>query len=191
MRRNETTTQPIGIGGMPITLAQAKEHTRIRVSNTKQDALITLMIEAATTTIEGYVNKRYTDRAYELIFDCEDLTENVIELERFNDLITITSTTRTDEDNVSSVVPAADFTLIGRRVQLEDTFSDFDFRKLDSLIIEYSVLKVPASEEIKEAIKEFVSHMYATRVPVVIGTIVAEIPGKVMTLIQNERIWNV
>ena len=51
--------------------------------------------------------------------------------------------------------------------------------------------KVPAAEEIKTAIKELVAHMYENRDIVVIGTIVADLPYAIETLIQNERIWNV
>ena len=189
MRRLETTSLPIGIAGMPITLAEAKLHDRIEI--VKEDSLVTLMIESATTTIEGHVNKRYTDRAYELIFDCEDIDSRVIELERFNDAITITEVTSFGEDNSPTVLTSNEFTLIGRRLQLEDAFFDLEFRKIDSLIIEYSVLKVPASEEIKIAIKELVAHMYENRDVIAIGATVADLPYTIETLIQNERIWNV
>lgn len=191
MRRNETTTQPIGIAGLPITLAEAKTHDRIEI--VKDDALVELMIESATTSIEGHVNKRYANRAYKLIYDCRDLssTRPVLELERHNDDITIVSTEAFDEDNNGTALLSTEFTLIGRRLQLEDTFFDRTLRNLDSLIVGYSVVKVPASEEIKMAIKELMAHIYENRDIVAIGTIVAELPGSVMTLIQNERIWNV
>ena len=62
MKREETTSLPIGIAGLPITLQQAKDHDRVEI--TKDDALLELQIEAATRAIEDHVNKKYTDRAF-------------------------------------------------------------------------------------------------------------------------------
>jgi len=82
-----------------MTLQEAKDHDRIEI--TKDDALLALYIEAATRSLEAHVNKRYTDRAFELIFDLEDFANDCfIELERFNDVITIVSITSFDEDRV-------------------------------------------------------------------------------------------
>lgn len=191
MRRNETTSLPIGIAGMPITLDEAKTHERIQI--TKDDTILELYIEAATTSIEDYVNKRYTDRSFELVFDCKDepFTKGIIELERFNDVISVISIDSFDKSNVSTPVPAAAFTLIGRRIQLEDTFSDIEFRDLDSLVLEYSVTGIAAPETINQAIKELVAHFYESRTPIVIGTIVGQIPYSIEALLQGERIWNV
>lgn len=190
MRRNETTSLPIGIAGMTMTLQEAKDHDRIEI--TKDDALLTLYIEAATRALEAHVNKRYTDRAFELIFDLEDFEKDCfIELERFNDVITIVSITSFDEDHVSTPVPPAAFTLVGRRIQFEDTFGDIEFRAIDSLEINYTVIAVPAPEDFNTAIKELIAHMYEHRGPVAIGAVVNDIPGSILMLIQGEKIWNV
>ena len=190
MRREETTSLPIGIAGLPITLDEAKRHARIEIA--KDDALLTLYIEAATRSIEAHVNKRYTDRAFELLFDHEDFKgECCIELERFNDVITIVSITSFDEDHVSTPVPPAAFTLVGRRIQFEDTFSDIDFRTIDALEINYTVTAVQSPEDINTAIKKLIAHMSEHRGPIALGTTIVDIPGSILMLIQGEKLWNV
>lgn len=189
MRRNETTTLPIGEAGLPVTLDDAKTHDRIEIA--KDDDLVTRMNEAATTSIEGHVNRRYTDRSFELIFDADDVCGNIINLEPYNDLITLTSITSFDEENTGTAVDPLLFNLIGRRIALEEGFFSLDFRQIDTLIIEYSVLKIDASEEIKMAIKELIAHMYENRGLIAIGTIFDVLPGSVIALLQNERTWTV
>jgi len=189
MRRKETTDFSAIVP--PVTLADAKLHARIRASQTKDDAYITEIIKAATLTIEGYTNKRYTARSFDLVYDSEEICP-VLELETFNDDLTISAATLNLEDGTpQALVEGTDYAKAGNRIQFLDSFSNYAPRGLDALQISYSVALYTASPEIVEAIKEFVTHHYEHRIPVVLGKTIDLIPAKVLTLIQNDRIWNV
>lgn len=188
MRRIETTSLPIGIADLPVTLADAKSHIRVRGSLTKGDGEIEEYIEAATRKVEDYTGRRYTDRSFDLIFDCEDIDSNIIILEPFNDVIIVNTFDSTDETHNETAVPAAAFTLVGRRIQLEDAFGDLELRKIDSIAIQYDVAKVTASESVKLAIKIIVAHVYEFRGSQSLSTIISQVPDSYLTHLQEDRV---
>jgi hypothetical protein len=73
MRRIETTPLPVPIGGLPVTIAEAK--AQARYEDTDEDAYIESLIAAASKTASQYTGKPYYDRAFEIWWDCSELVD--------------------------------------------------------------------------------------------------------------------
>jgi len=164
MRKRELTAMPIPIAKLPVDLATQRSWARIK--RVDEDADITTCIDAAVNYVEQVTGKRYVDRRFEIIWDCEDLTERVQIIEIFNkiSLAAPGDFQSFGEDDVAVDIPTALYEVVGHRLNLLEGFEDIVVRDLDPFIFTYNVEKQdPINASIMKAIKMSVNHWYENR----------------------------
>ena len=180
----------------PITLDEAKEHLRVDV--TDEDDYIEGLIRAA----RQYAETTFTHRAF--IEQELRLTLNRWPVDRYLELprpplISVTSITYTDEDGTADTLTAGTDYLVdtaANRLVLRNGvyWPTVTLQESGAISIVYlagygdRASDVP--EEIRHALKILVGHWYENREPVVIGSIVGNIPMSAEALLWPHRAFN-
>ena len=186
-----TSPLPVGIAGMPMTLADAKIHAR--VEDNDEDAFITSLIESATELIEYGTQKKFVERQFRLHFDQREIEgKELICLEQFDSGLVIDAFTIFDDTEPTAnetAVPAADFLLLDNRMQLRGDFPNVSLRKFKAAKIEYTVQSAPRTKTLAETLGLIVAHWWLNRETVSIDTTnMRNLPLSIITLIQSMRV---
>lgn len=182
----------------PILLADAKAH--LRIDDTTEDSYIDGLITAARFHIESLTERQLITATYVLRLDefpCR--YTDVIKLPRPN-LIAVSGITYVDNDGVTQThsstlyqVDAA--SLPGRVMPAYGQVWPVTRPDLNAVAITYTAgygataALVPAP--LRHAMKILVAHWFEHREPVVVGTIVSEIPMSVKSLLGPYRVGTI
>ncbi len=192
MTRLEITSQPIAVGAYPVSLAEARAHAKIEV--TDEDPETQSWIKAATEIVEYGTQKKLVERKFRLHFDEAEIAgQEIICLEQFDSGLAIDAFTLFDDTEptaIETAVPAADFLLLDNRVQLRGDFPNVTLRTFKSMKIEYTVSSAVAGEErLKQAVNLIVAHWFLNRETVSINKKdMKTLPLSIVTLIQSMEV---
>lgn len=194
----------------PITLAEAKSF--LRVDGNEEDTLIEALITAARQTCELFTGQAFIDQTWDYYLDQARLTgpgpwwdgeregtiDSLFRMVSGIDLplfpvSSITEVTTTNELDEESVFGPTNYRLERSkrpcRVALKTGASwPSGLRATESIRIRFvagygaAASDVPAT--IRQAMKMLVAHLFEHREPVAVGTIVAQMPLSVATLLQ-------
>ena len=181
----------------PVTLTEAKAH--LRVSHTDEDALITLMIGAATEYVETLLGRSLNDQTWELVLDAFPASE--IRIPR-PPLIEVVSIRYVDAGGIEQLVDPADYYV--------DTTSRYGWvvpqggsltwpetiDAINSVRVRfragYQSADSPPSENIPPSIKQamllILGAMYENREETVVGTIAVKLPWGASEMLLRHRV---
>lgn len=179
----------------PVELIESKAD--LRVQHTAEDTLIEGLIAAATDFMDvpnGAINKALITQTWSLSVRCADRYYR-IHLP-ITPVQSISSITYYDSDNTQQTLDPADFYLHGDEewCYIEPkpgTTWPAVFDRLDAITVTFVAgfgddsTAVPNS--IRQAMRLLIAHWYQNREAVVIGTITAELPLAVQSLISMNR----
>lgn len=174
----------------PVSLTEAKLHLKIETADTADDALVTILIQAAREVAEQYTRRAFISQTWELQMDCFE--------EEDYKLITpcsaITSVKYYDTDGVEQTVAVA---VYGLSLSTEPNEIYLKYGQLwptvrgqeDDVKIRFvsGYTTVPAS--IKAAILLIIGHLYENREDVVVGRQVADLPKGSEYLLNPYRLF--
>lgn len=175
----------------PVTLAEAKEHIRLEV--TDDDAYVSALIVAARQYVEKISWRAFVNQTWMLTLEG---FMDPIELPR-GKLVSVTSVQYLDVNNVSQIVPTTvyeldTFSVPGRILLRHDQQWPDTLARWNAVNITYVVGSGPSAadvpEPVKHVIKLLVSQMYEHRTPEVTGTIVSQVKFAVDALLYNYRL---
>ena len=175
----------------PVTTAEAKLWMRVSIST--DDTLIASLITAATTYLEGQMNREFIDETL------------ILKLDRFLNEVELPGSPL---DSVTSVVyidTSGDTQTVSTDVFTVDTVAEPGVLRLGfnqtwpiprttpnavtvTYVSGYGAAGSDVPEEMKTAIKILVAHWYENREAVVVGTITKEIELSVESLIWKNKV---
>jgi uncharacterized phiE125 gp8 family phage protein len=179
----------------PVTTAEMRAH--LRVDDTTEDTYIDTLITAARIFAEQHTDRQFITATYVMRMD--EFPADVIRMPRPN-LLTVTSIVYLDSSNVSQTMSASDYqvdiaSLPGRVLPAYGETWPTTYPSLNAVTITFTAgygaaaTAVPAP--VKHAIKMLAAHWFESREPVVVGTIVAEVPMTVKSLLGPYRVGSV
>lgn len=174
----------------PITLAEAKLH--LRETGTDQDALITRLIRVARGHVESATNRALMLQTWDLYldeFECDGFEQELtIYQPPFQ---SVTHIKYTDDQGVLQTMDAADYqvdnkTEPARIVPAYGEVWPSTQKILNAVNVRFiagydTAADVP--DEIKQAMLLLVGHLFENREAIIVGTIVAEPPMAVRSLL--------
>lgn len=178
----------------PITVAEAKQH--MRVDNDDEDLLISSYITAARRWCEEYTRRSFINTTW--VAKLDYFPSWMIELEKCP-LSSVTSiayvdtngTTQTLSSSLYSVsthstpgllTPAYGQTWPSTRAQMDAVTITF--------VAGYGTAATSIPQTIRNAVKIMTAHLYENRELIVTGTIVAQVPLSIESLLWSER-WSI
>lgn len=180
----------------PVSLGEAKAHLRVDISD--DDALINNLIAAARRHIElTLCNRAFITQDWDYFLK-EFPEGDTIEIP-LPPLQSVTSLKYKDKDGVETILPTTEYIVDANatpgRVILAygKSWPSFTPYPSNPVAIRFKAgygAATAVPEEIKQAIKILVGHLYEYRELVVIGTILHEIPFTVYNLVASYRIHN-
>ena len=193
MIRSALITPP---AGYPVSLAEAKTHLAIPLSETDHDDLISGLIGAATEVCENITNRKFITQTVEVYYDSFPGTR-YLELP-FGKLQSVTSLSYVDENGGSQTFSSTKYQADGAGIlgviQLNEyeEWPDIADEVLRAVTVRYvcgfgAAADVPKS--IKQAILCYVGTLYENRESIISGTIVAKTPDTVELLLASNRIY--
>lgn len=188
-------TPPVGY---PITLTEAKQHLRVDLTNTDDDALITLYLAAATAHAEVFCGRAFVPRTLELVID---RFAPQIEIP-MPPLISVTSIFYDDTEGYEHALSEATDYVVdnvsqpGWVVAVNGEWPE-TIDAINAVRIRYEAgyyqpntspptVDIPFS--IKAAIMLMMGGWYATREEVVVGTIATKLPFGAEALLRQYRV---
>lgn len=177
----------------PISLAEAKIHSRVDPDITDDDALIRSYIKAATDNAQAITRRQFINGTYELRLNA---FPPVIKLPR-PPLWEITSIKYFDTDNVEQTLDSSkymvdEYSTIGQVLPAPDESWPGVGDQIPTITIEYIAGygddRESVPDDIKSAIKLIVGHLYEHRETVLVGVSGSVIPQGAADLLYPHRI---
>jgi uncharacterized phiE125 gp8 family phage protein len=175
----------------PITLAEAKLF--LKEDGSDNDALITSMIVAARTVVEGKANRSLVTQTRKLSLD--DFPSKEIQIYG-SPIQSITHVKYYDSDNVLQTLAATNYQIditvepgrfdISSTGEWPDTYDRFNAVEITFVSGYGGASDVPAN--LKDAMYFMIGHWYENRQDVVVGKIASEIPQSSESLIELEMV---
>ncbi len=178
----------------PITVAEAKTHMRVDTSD--DDTYIGNLISAATSYIQDRTCRQMINATFKLRLDKFEAIQ--IWLPRAP-LSSVTSIQYVDENEATQTLSASKYkvdsqSLPGRIKQTDGESWPQVSDNLQSVIITFVAGYGSATTDIPEglrlAVRILTAHWYESREPIVTGTIVAQVPLSVESLINQFKVHN-
>jgi uncharacterized phiE125 gp8 family phage protein len=182
----------------PISIEEAK--LRLRVTATDEDDLITSLIVAVRRHAESYLSRRLIRSTWDLkldAFPCED--SDAIRIP-YAPLSSVVSITYIDEDGDTQTWTSTEYIVDtssepGRITPAYEESWPTDVQcRINAITVKHVVgyganpSDVPAS--IIAGMKLMLSHLYEHREPIVVGSIVTEVPFTVKALWDAHRLYS-
>ena len=176
----------------PITLAQAKLHCR--VDHNDEDTLFDALIVAARQHCEGVQNRAYITQTWELWLDNfpnKDYIE--IPLPPLQSVTSVTYYDTNDDDDTFDDYDVDTNSFVGRIVlKYNKSWPYIILRPSNAVVIEFvagygNAAAVP--QTVKQAMLLLISHWYANRETVLVGTVSRHIELAVDALLALEGVW--
>lgn len=177
---------------MPVSLAEAKVH--LRVDHTDEDGLITSLVKAATSHLDGYngvLGRGIVTQTWRQDFDAFPGRTLRLPLPATS----ISSIKVRSSAGTLSTVASEAYALkqdeLGSYVRFDDDYSSpSDLAQSNAVLVEFvagygAAAAVPY--ELKVAILLLVGHWFVNRTAVVTGTIATDIPMAVSMLVESHR----
>tara|TARA_Y100000310_G_scaffold26152_1_gene24950 strand:- start:396 stop:995 length:600 start_codon:yes stop_codon:yes gene_type:complete len=177
----------------PVTRTEAKAH--LRVTDTAEDSLIDDMIAAARIAAEAYMRRAITTQTLKLHLPGWP-SDPYIELPK-PPLSSVTSVKYTDKDGDESTMTATDYVVVtaqdpGRiALKWDKSWPSTSLQVGLPIVIEYVAgygAESTIDKDIKQAVNILVAQQYENREPVVVGTIIREIPMTAKWLMNDRRV---
>ena len=177
----------------PVTLSEAKSY--LGITHTEDDTMIKILISASTAWCEQYCYRKMITQTWKVFYQNWPVEIKL----PFGNLQSVTHIKYTDTDGTqstfSNTLYGVDTNSIPGRVVLnyQQTWPDDELAPLNPIEVQfvtgYGAATTDVPEDIRNAIMLMVGHWYENREPVVVGTIVSNIPLSVSSLLYNHRIW--
>ena len=188
-----TSPLPVLPASLPMTLAEAKAHAKIEISD--EDVFVQCLIESATELIEYGTQKKFVERQFRLFFDECELTKDLLKLDEFDSGLAIDAFTLFDDTEptaIETAVPAADFLLLDHRIHLRNDFPNVTLRKYKSAKVEYTIQSAPRTKTLLETLGLIVAHWWLNRETVSVDNQdLKNLPLSIITLIQSMAVPSV
>jgi len=169
-----------------VSLNEAKNYCRIECDD--DNNLLKKFIDSARLYCEAWTKRRYEAQTWKATIDKSEI-EQIIYLENF-DVDSVSYVKGFDDDDSETTFTLTDdYKVYNNRIILD--LPAFEFRNLDSLVIEYVVGSSETSRDVKDAINMLVLHWYENRESVIIGTASDIVHGGVMAKLAREVIYTV
>ena len=178
----------------PVTVEEFKIHQRISVDS--EDTYLEGLIKSATNHLEAICNRKFITQTWKLFLD-DWPGDAEIELP-FGKTSSVASVTYKDENGTEATFSSDDYTvdtdLIPGRVVIgyDKSWPTGDLFNVNPIAVTFVCgygLAADVPDDIKHAIKLLVAHWYENREPVVVGTIVSNIPKTIDALIWTHRLF--
>jgi len=192
--------QPFGLtltaepGTEPLSITDAKAH--LRIDTTDEDAYIDCLIIASRQFAETFMKRSIIDQTWTLFLDRFPSDDQCIQLPNPR-LSSVASVKYNQEvDGLQVVFDAAKYIVDvnrepGRIALAFDQIWPDTRRQINAVEIEfvagYGESDEDVPDEIRHAIKIMVSHLFEVREPVIVGTIVSNVPDSARALLWNHR----
>lgn len=192
--------QPFGLtlltepGTEPLLIADAKRH--LRIDTTDEDAYIKCLISASRQFAEKFMKRSIIDQTWTLFLDRFPSDNQCIQLPNPR-LSSVSSVKYNQEvDGLQVTFAAAKYDVDtarepGRIALAFDQIWPDTRAQINAVEIEfvagYGASDEDVPEEIRHAIKIMVSHLFEIREPVIVGTIVSNVPDSARALLWNHR----
>lgn len=178
----------------PLTLAEAKAHCRVDVSD--DDTLITALIEAARQTAETYTHRAIPAQTWDLkldsFYDRDFYADGSIWLPK-PPVSSVTSVTYLDGAGDSQTWTATTGWLSdlptgpwARRARIYPAYGvswPTTYRQTNAIAIRFVAGYTTVPEAIKAGMKLLIGHWYQNREAAIVGTITQELPMAVAALL--------
>ena len=192
--------QPFGLtltsepGTEPLLIADAKAH--LRIDSTEEDAYIKALIVASRQFAETFMKRSIIDQTWTLFLDRFPSDAQCIQLPNPR-LSSVASIKFNQEvDGLQVVFDAAKYIVDvnrepGRIALAFDQIWPDTRNQINAVEVEfvagYGDSDEDVPEEIRHAIKIMVSHLFEVREPIIVGTIVSNVPDSARALLWNHR----
>ena len=176
----------------PLTLAEAKAHCRIDISD--DDGLLAGYILAARHWIEGQTHRAMVQRTYDYTIDWCWPTKNCrswIDLP-FPPLVSVTSVSYVDTNGATQTLSTSLYTVMTNRPvgaitnAYEQTWPDLR-PQVEAITVRFVAGYASVPDDLVQAMKMLVAHWYENRETVVIGQ-ATEVPMAVEALVSAYRV---
>jgi uncharacterized phiE125 gp8 family phage protein len=183
----------------PLTLTEAKAH--LRIDTPDEDTLITLLIDAATTHVDGptgFLGRALVDQTWDLILDTFPLNEILIPLPP---LIQVTQVNYDDTAGVQHTLPTDQYTVDNARepgwiLPTAPSAWPATFAGINAVRIRFRAGYVDLTNspppdvpgDIKAAMLLMLGSLYANREQVVAGQAAVVLPWGADQLLRRKRI---
>jgi uncharacterized phiE125 gp8 family phage protein len=181
----------------PVTLAEAKAH--LRVDNTDEDALINILIDAATSYIDGptgFLGRALVDQTWELLLDAFPVNEIKIPIPPLLEVVTLNYF---GTDGIEVTLNPAAYTVDDVNEPgwiVPDGTWPATFNGINSVVVRFRAGYVdttisPANDvpgDIKAALLLYLGSLYANREQVIAGVAALELPWGADQLLRRKRI---
>lgn len=181
----------------PVELVALKEH--LRVDGVLEDAILDMYLGAAVAWVEDYTRRPLVNRTLKLTLD-EFPVDGEIVLPTPT-VSAVSSVKYYDEDGTLQTLSTSDYwTVLDEengpgRVILKSTASWPDTQEDRPRAVEvtfvagYGADSDSVPDEIRHAVLLLAAHLFETRVPVITGTIVTQVPFSIEALLQFRRFY--
>ncbi len=177
----------------PVTLAEVKDH--LRIDDTADDAVLTILIQAARENVEHQQKRQLITATYEYTLDGFPAGDIVLPMPP---LISVASISYEDTAGDTQTWAAANYQvdITGERgtvsVEPTESYPSTEADRKNAITITYDAGYGAAASDVPEttrlAIMMLAAHWAENREPVVTGTIVATFPMHVKNLIDAESL---
>lgn len=175
-----------------VDLALVKQHLRVEADNHDEDALIDTLIRAATSMLEGRVQRRFVTQVLEWVTDewpeefhlpVAPVAAGGVAWIKYRDVDGTLQTLATTDYVVSPCGPTVEI-----RPAQGTVFPVIDPDAAEAVVVRFTAGTAPvdAGENVHAAALLLIAHLYANRESVVIGQTVAQLPDGVDALILQE-----
>lgn len=172
------------VAAEPISLAQAKNHLRVEISETADDALITALITAARESAEHYAGRAFAEQTLEAAYDGFP-ADDYLKLP-FGPAASVTSVKYDDTDGVEQTFADYALSSYGTADRI-DLAADAEWPSTEdaaeSVRVRY-VTKAECPKAAYAAMLLIIAHLYEVR-----GTDADDIPAGAKALLDTVKVY--
>ena len=181
-----TYRKTTGTSTEPLTYSEVKDW--LRLNDDTEQTLVTTLITVAREIVEGQTWRPVTEQVYRMYFDKSEL-DTMVTLINKAPLISIDSVKYYDVNDVEQTLAATEYEYDlyanPARFRLKSVPSCYD--KMNTLYIEFTCGYTTIPEDLKQAFRMIIGHLYENRQDVVTGTQVNEIPMASKYILERYR----
>lgn len=177
----------------PVDLALLKQHAR--VEHDDEDELLQLYLDSAAEWAEEYCRRSFVRRQHVYQLDGFPEGDSVIELPR-SPLVSVESIRYMDAQGEEQTLDPALYRvdtggMVGRVVLRSGECWPRTIEEPATVTVRFTAGYEDAPSKVKRAVLIMAAHAFEYREPIVVGTIVSDVPYSAVSLLGSERVLTV